>query len=153
MISDRSPCESPDRAFTGNVRHLNAPAFGPYLKLCLFFETVAWFREISMSHTLSHRLPSMPAVNTSTSASLVHIYPTFSVLWCFLAARLHQCKLKPVCRLFSAAVSIQICADDNSWIDSREKCFVAGKKMLRERKTPLLPPYKVHSLESMVEKG
>lgn len=82
----------------GNVQLLNAPAFDPYLPICLFFETVAWFREIFMSHALSHRLTSI-LINTSTSASLVHIHPIFSVLWCFLS-RLHQCKLKPVCRLF-----------------------------------------------------
>lgn len=39
-----------------------------------------------MSHALPHRLTSMPALNTSTSATLVDIYPVFSVLWCFSLA-------------------------------------------------------------------
>lgn len=51
------------------VRYFNAPAFGPYLPICLFYETVAWFQEIFMSHSLSHRWTLMLKVNTSTSAT------------------------------------------------------------------------------------
>lgn len=104
----------------GNVRYLNAPAFDPYLSIRRFFETVLWFQEKSMFHALSHRLTSTPA----QAPVLVIFAQSFRCCDVFSPRVYINASSNQFAGFFLQQFSFKF-IDDNSCLDSCEKCCVA----------------------------